>query len=198
MLDSAFPSLRFVASGEEFLQAPPLRWPATRPRSPPLSPAEKDVSFRPSTTPIVQEPFTIINPIDDKMKANPINLFTLSILAVACLHFNLRASADSSVVASGKFEGRGGHKMSGGVSLLKTADGHVLKLAEDFSLDGAPAPRLGFGRNGYRKETQFSKLTRHKGAQTYTLPANLDPIHFNEVWVWCQKFDVPLGVARLN
>ncbi len=26
----------------------------------------------------------------------------------------------------------------------------------------------------------------------------IDPTSYNEFWVWCEKFSVPLGVARLT
>ncbi|WP_432612907.1 DM13 domain-containing protein, partial [Litoreibacter halocynthiae] len=35
------------------------------------------------------------------------------------------------------------------------------------------------------------------GASTYKIPAGIDPDDYNEVWIWCEKFNVPLGVAKL-
>ena len=36
------------------------------------------------------------------------------------------------------------------------------------------------------------------GASSYTIPEGFDPATFNEVWIWCEKFNVPLGVARIG
>ena len=54
------------------------------------------------------------------------------------------------------------------------------------------------GKNGYVKTTQFSALKSNIGEQTYELPATIDPADYTEVWVWCEKYSVPLGVAQLE
>ncbi len=110
----------------------------------------------------------------------------------------LPVNAESSVLAAGRFEGRSGHTVSGGVTILKTDSGYVALLESDFSLDGAPDPKLGLGKDGYQASTQFAVLRSEKGLQAYELPANIDPTSYNEFWVWCEKFSVPLGVARLT
>jgi len=58
--------------------------------------------------------------------------------------------------------------------------------------------KLGFGKNGYNASSQFSALMAKTGAQIYVLPAKIKPTSYNEVWVWCEKHNVPLGVAKLN
>ena len=104
----------------------------------------------------------------------------------------------SEVLNSGTFEGRSNHVTTGGVSIIKTASGFVAVLEQDFSLDGAPAPTLGFGKNGkFDKATEFSELKSNTGLQAYALPANIDPSQYNEFYVWCTDFSVPLGVAKL-
>jgi hypothetical protein len=110
----------------------------------------------------------------------------------------ITAGGESQIVASGKFEGRSNHDVSGGVSVLKTESGSQVILEKDFSLDSAPDPRLGFGNNGYQAASQFSPLKSKTGEQVYVLPPTMNPASYNEVWVWCEKFNVPLGVARLN
>ncbi len=108
------------------------------------------------------------------------------------------ASAGNEVLASGAFRGKRGHAASGGVSVVKTETGIRVVLAGDFKFDGAPDPKLGFGKNGYVKATQFSVLKSNNGEQTYEIPAALDPADYNEVWVWCEQYSVPLGVANLE
>ncbi len=108
------------------------------------------------------------------------------------------ASAQDQVLASGEFRGKSGHAASGGVSGVKTATGVVVVLAPDFKFDGAPDPKLGFGKNGYVKSTQFSPLKSNNGKQTYEIPATIDPADYTEIWVWCEKYSVPLGVATLE
>ena len=48
------------------------------------------------------------------------------------------------------------------------------------------------------KATQFSVLKSNSGEQIYDIPAALDPADYNEVWVWCEQYSVPLGVATLQ
>ncbi len=116
----------------------------------------------------------------------------------AVLAAPLSASAGEKVLASGAFRGKSGHAASGGVSVVKTETGIRVVLARDFKFDGAPDPKLGFGKDGYVKATQFSVLKSNNGEQTYDLPAGLDPADYNEVWVWCEQYSVPLGVANLE
>lgn len=119
-------------------------------------------------------------------------------LSAASLLAPATAAAQDQVLASGTFQGQSGHAASGGVSVVKTATGNVVVLEPDFRFDGAPDPKLGFGRNGYLKSTQFSELKSNSGRQTYELSPAIDPSEFTEVWVWCERYSVPLGVARLK
>ena len=106
--------------------------------------------------------------------------------------------ADSHAVASGSFRGASGHSTKGGVSIVQQDGGYVAVLESDFRLDGAPDPRLGFGKDGYDTDTTFAVLESNSGRQEYRIPARIDPKDFNEFYVWCEKFSVPLGVAKLN
>ena len=118
--------------------------------------------------------------------------------SAAALAAPVPASSQDQVLASGKFRGQSGHAASGGVSVVKTANGTLVVLAPDFKFDGAPDPKLGFGKNGYVKSTQFSKLKSNSGKQTYEIPASIDPADYTEVWVWCESYAVSLGVATLK
>lgn len=107
-------------------------------------------------------------------------------------------AVEDQIAASGKFQGRSNHKASGTVSIVKADSGYIARLESDFNFDGAPDPKLGFGNDGYDKSTKFAALKSNKGAQTYALPASIDPAKYNEFWIWCERFNVPLGVARLK
>ncbi|MEO0882941.1 MAG: DM13 domain-containing protein [Pseudomonadota bacterium] len=103
------------------------------------------------------------------------------------------------LVSSGTFEGRSDHITTGGVSLVSTEDGYQLVFADDFSLDGAPDPVVGFGKAGaYDTASQVSALANKTGAQSYSLPVSFTPDAYDEVYVWCEQFSVPLGVATLE
>jgi hypothetical protein len=127
-------------------------------------------------------------------------LLAISGLATAKQTSSTAASErdEAQVVAKGKFEGRSDHVVSGTVTILKAITGFVVRLESDFRLDDAPDPKLGFGKKGYKPDSQFSVLKSKTGQQTYKIPASIDPLRYDELWVWCEEFNVPLGVARLK
>ena len=123
---------------------------------------------------------------------------TLMALSLALLGHVGLAMADE-VVSKGTFSGASNHTTEGAVSVLKGDGGAQVVLGEDFSLDGAPDPKLGFGNDGnYDTASQFSVLNANTGEQTYELPADIDPTKYNEIYVWCETYAVPLGVAKLR
>ena len=119
---------------------------------------------------------------------------TAAILTVAPV------SAATGVAASGTFTGASNHITAGGVSVIKTANGDaVVILDSDFSLDGAPDPRVGFGVNGtYKDASDLGELISKDSIQVYIVPPSVNVDDFNEIYIWCRKFAVPLGVAALK
>ncbi len=103
------------------------------------------------------------------------------------------------LLSQGTFSGRSDHVTSGQVSLEKTATGYQLNFAADFFLDGAPDPIVALG-NGetYLAANKVGALQHKSGPQIYQLPAGFTPGQFSEVYVWCEKFSVPLGIAQLT
>lgn len=125
--------------------------------------------------------------------------FVSGLVVMAALALPMAAQAGSKVVSSGSFVGASNHVTRGGVSVIKTDNGIQIVLEGDFFLDGAPDPKLGFGKSGkYDAKTTFAVLSKLKGRQVYQLPASVDPERYNEFYVWCEKFAVPLGVAKLK
>ena len=108
------------------------------------------------------------------------------------------AAGASERLFSGQLEGRSRHSASGGVSIVATPSGHVLLLEGNFRFDGAPDPKLGFGQDGFVEDSLFAPLRRNQGLQAYALPDAFDPSRYDELWIWCERFGVPLGVARLE
>lgn len=101
------------------------------------------------------------------------------------------------VVKSASFIGENGHEVSGGVEIVKQGEVHYLVLQDDFLFDGAPDPKLGFSHNGeFVEESLFSGLNLDQGEQIYRLPVDFDASQYDEVTVWCDKFDVSLAEAK--
>lgn len=100
---------------------------------------------------------------------------------------------------SGTFSGLSNHETRGGVDVVKTGAGWEIHLKDSFWFDGAPDPRVGFGRDGaFVDPTDFEPLRKDAGAQVYKVPAGINPEEFNEVYIWCRRFSVPLGVAKIH
>ena len=99
---------------------------------------------------------------------------------------------------TGKFKGVNGHVTKGHAKLVtKNGKSHV-ELQGDFWFDGAPDPKVALGRNGYDSSTLMGLLKSNSGAQSFAVPAGVDVSSVNEIWIWCEKFNVGLGVAKLN
>lgn len=108
------------------------------------------------------------------------------------------ATLGETVLATGTFEKRARYAISGGVSIQQIDGAWAIVLADDFSFAGAPDPKVALGADGFRQDTVLELLRSNSGQQVYVLPAHLDPTEFNQVWIWCERFSVPLGVAALN
>jgi hypothetical protein len=98
----------------------------------------------------------------------------------------------------GTFKGRSDHVTSGGVTFTKEGGKTYVVLQSDFAFDGAPDPKVALGRNGYDKSTVLGALRSNSGEQRYEIPASMSVEGVNEVWIWCEQFNVPLGVATLH
>ena len=101
------------------------------------------------------------------------------------------------VIESSSFQGENGHTVSGGVKIIKKGDIQYLVLESDFLFDGAPDPKLGFSKNGeFTEASLFSGLNQDQGTQIYRLPVDFDAANYDEVTIWCDKFDVSLAEAK--
>jgi hypothetical protein len=105
---------------------------------------------------------------------------------------------DASVTARGIFVGKSDHVTTGHAAIARAGTKWVLILEDDFTFDGAPDPHVALGNDGYDKNARLALLSSNDGKQVYEIPAGLNVGRFNEVWIWCKKFGVPLGVAKLT
>ena len=122
-----------------------------------------------------------------------VGMLALSLPAAA---LGLPAAAQSA--RSGAFTGKSRHVTTGTAYLEQREGGYVVRLGPDFTFDGAPDPKVALGADGYDASTLMGALGANTGEQVYPLPAGVDPAAYNEVWIWCERFNVPLGVATLQ
>lgn len=103
-------------------------------------------------------------------------------------------------LGSGMFEGRSNHVTSGSVKIVEENDRIYVELGDDFSLDGGPDPRVGFGKDGTYAgaEGYLGALGELTGKQRFYVPKVWDVAAYNEVYIWCDVAGVPLGVASIK
>lgn len=106
--------------------------------------------------------------------------------------------AGATVTARGSFAGRSNHVTTGHARIVFAGGKVKVELEDDFTFDGAPDPKVALGNNGYDASTILGKLASNSGQQAYPLKPGLDIANYNEVWIWCERFNVPLGVAKLQ
>ncbi len=124
-------------------------------------------------------------------------IFSLAAIAIALTVATSGLAGE--VILRGQFEGRSNHETSGVATVEKSAGGAMVVLGKNFSFDGAPDPKVGFGRDGtYDASSQLQALKAKTGRQEYTVPNSVDPMRYNELYIWCQRYNVPLGVAKLK
>ena len=119
-----------------------------------------------------------------------------------CLAFGFALSADTGRAAGpgakGRFQGAGGHYATGSVSIVSSGGTTRLVFNRDFKLGRYPDPKIGFGHNGFKPATIIAPLGRNLGGQAYVIPKRIDLKKYNQVWLWCERFNVPLAVAPLK
>ncbi|MEP2639866.1 MULTISPECIES: DM13 domain-containing protein [Rhodobacterales] len=125
---------------------------------------------------------------------------SLSVVAAAVITFAPISASAEAPATHGTFTGASDHITTGGVQIVKTADGGAIVILDtDFSLDGAPDPRVGFGSDGkFVEASDLGALQNISGLQIYVVPPTINVDDFNEVYIWCLQFGVPLGVASLS
>jgi Electron transfer DM13 len=103
--------------------------------------------------------------------------------------------------AEGKLEGAEGHRASGTVHIMVAGQKRQLHLTPDFSVEEGPDVYVTL-TNGPKPvegaSLQIAKLTRFSGEQSFDLPAGADPGRYSHLVLWCKKYSVAMGVAKLT
>lgn len=116
--------------------------------------------------------------------------------ATAATAFAVPALANGSSRV-GAFSKKNNYAVTGRAELVESGNGYVVNLHDDFSFGNAPDPKIALGRDGYDKRTLMGQLKTNKGASSYRVPAGINPDDYNEIWIWCERYNVPLAVAKL-
>lgn len=96
---------------------------------------------------------------------------------------------------TGTFKGAGDFAAAGTVQVTAGS----VDIQDDFTFSGAPDPKIGFGKDGqFDISTIIEPLKANDGAQSYAIPDSIDVTAYNEVYVWCEQYSIPLGIAKLQ
>ena len=107
--------------------------------------------------------------------------------------------ATPALAGSGSFKGASGHVTKGSVSVSESGGKLVVKLGGNFFLDGAPDPYVALGNGASpAKNGLIAILRKNTGAQSYSIKATDALKKATHVVIWCKKYSVPLGVARVK
>ena len=106
-------------------------------------------------------------------------------------------------VRKGTLSGRRGYEVVGSVELIKDGGTTKVVLKDDYVFDPSKNPpdiKIGFGNGeAYAEGSKIhDKLTVKSGAATFEVPASIDTDQFSELYIYCEKFSVILGVAALK
>ena len=94
---------------------------------------------------------------------------------------------------------RSSHSTSGTARIVKDSANRRFLVFENFSTDNGPDLRVWLSKNTSAAQYQeVGKLTAVSGNFSYELAANIDPVLYNHVLIWCEDFSVLFGYAVLK
>lgn len=102
------------------------------------------------------------------------------------------------------------HATEGTVRVLRLADGSRVLRLEDLATSNGPDLRVWVtdapvreGKAGWHvfddgRYESLGRLKGNRGSQNYALPGDLDLGDYTSVSIWCDRFDVSFGAAKLS
>ena len=114
------------------------------------------------------------------------------------------ASAEPVELATGTFISRE-HDTTGTARVLRLPDGSTILRLEDFETSNGPALFVYLSQNTADGEDgafdddyiDLGALKGNIGDQNYVIPAEVDPLGYASVVVWCDRFSVSFGAADI-
>lgn len=108
-------------------------------------------------------------------------------------------TSEQQELKTGFFKGISYHNAEGQARLIKTGGKYFVRFEDDFNVTNGPDLFVHLGKDGkYSNEARLGALKGNMGAQNYEIPAEINPVEYNEVWVWCRAFSVPFAKAELK
>lgn len=100
---------------------------------------------------------------------------------------------------SGSFTGIGSHNATGKVMVGKGVQGGELLTITGMTVDEVPDGRVYLAKEfDYDNAFELGKLKSFSGTATFPIPASVDLGKYDSVLIWCKKFNVGIGQAKLE
>lgn len=105
-----------------------------------------------------------------------------------------------SVVLVGSFSSENNYAAEGTARVIESKNRFYVALGDDFNIGRARSATLCFGNDGeFDTFTIFTQIEERDGAQVYRVPAGINPMNYNELYIWSDRRNGEvIGVARLD
>ena len=127
-------------------------------------------------------------------------LFQALLLSLTLFAVFSFAQETASALPTGTFVGADArHQGAGSFEIVEQDGERLLQLGEDFSVSRGPDLFVWFVKGDSTEEfVNVGRLQSANGAQTYTLPADLDLDDYDRVIIWCRTFRVLFATAEFG
>ncbi|MEM9277850.1 MAG: DM13 domain-containing protein [Pseudomonadota bacterium] len=117
-------------------------------------------------------------------------IIALNLVLLVAVH------SQAQTIKSGTIRGASVSWTTGSASIVKAGNRHELRLGSNFKTKSGPSLWVYLGNNG--PEKRIGKLKSINGAQTYKLPASINPKNYSKVYIHCVPFNATFGIGMLN
>ena len=123
-------------------------------------------------------------------------LFTHLIFAAAILIGSASIAVSAEIVKRGNLRGDRVDYTQGSVQIIKDGDSYTIKLGSNFKTKSGPALYVYLGNGAPQK--RIGRLKSTSGAQSYRVPASVNPADYSKIYIYCVPFNAIFGSGSIN
>ena len=119
------------------------------------------------------------------------------LVLVTCLmlgSFSIATAAE--IFKRGNLHGDRVDYTQGSIQIIRDGGAYTLKLGSNFKTKTGPALYVYLGNGAPQK--RIGKLKSTSGAQSYALPASVNPANYSKVYIYCVPFNAIFGSGSIN
>ena len=84
----------------------------------------------------------------------------------------------------------------GSVQIIKEGGTYTINLGSNFKTKSGPALYVYLGNGAPQK--RIGKLKATSGAQSYRVPASVNPASYSKIYIYCVPFNAIFGSGNIN